>query len=277
MSLPSATPDTLTANQSTFIMERPFVNNVEDFITKFVHSTNGQLVSEYLNSTPDFENADYFFKSDNIIIELKCLEKDLFSDEDFERNERLIDRWIEEKLITKSDIIAIFLRKKQIPEKCLQEMFKLARRTFQKVIEKANKQLRETKTKAGNADTKKVLMICNDGNYLFPNALLFSLVCDIISTRKEIDIDCTVYFTVNQVSFIPNSDLDWGLWLPAYGENANEHLHQFINDLGLKFNNFYNDTFGIENTEYRDFPDTEVGINAISEMNYIPKDVIYKQ
>ena len=257
-------------------MERPFVDNVEDFITEFVRSTNGQLVTECLSNTPDFENADYFYKTDNIVIELKCLEKDLFSDEDLERNERLIDKWLEEKLITKADIIAIFLRKKQIPEECLLEMFKLARRTFQKIIEKANKQLKETKVKVGNTDTKKVLLVCNDGNYLFPNDLLLSLICDIIATRKEIDIDCTIYFTVNQASFIPNSDLDWGLWAPAYGENASEHLHQFVNELGRKFNKFYNDTFGIEIAEHRECPDFEGGTNAISEMNFIPKDVIYK-
>lgn len=258
-------------------MERPFVNNVEAFITDFICSIKGELVTDSFDDAPNFDNADYILKNENIIIELKCLEKDLFSDEDLERNERLIDKWLEEKLITKADIIAIFLGKKLIPEECLKGMFKLARRTFQKIIEKANKQLRETTIRIGNNDTQKVLMICNDGNYLFPHNFLFSLICNILSTRKELDIDCTIYFTVNQTTYIPNSELDWSLWIPAYGENAKEDLDIHVNKLGQQFNVFYNKYFEIDNTEYREYPDNEEGIKAIKEMQFIPKDIIYKK
>lgn len=258
-------------------MERPFVNDIESFITEFIISQNGKRVTDCINNGVTFENADYYLPKQDVFIELKNLEKDLFSEEDIERNERLIDKWIEEKLISKADILAIFLRKKQIPEECLQEMFSLARRTFQKITEKANKQLLQTKENIGTSKSQKILLICNDGNYLFPHHLLFTLFCSIIEDRKEIDIDCSVYFTVNQTSSIPNSDLEWRLWMPAYGTSANKDLHHFINDLGREFSNFYNSKFNLPIVEKKEYEDFILGMEEIEKMNFIPKQIIYKK
>jgi hypothetical protein len=258
-------------------MDRPFVSDVEDFVTHFVQSANGQRVTDFLSYAPDFENADFIFKAENVLIELKCLERDIFSDEDIDRNEALLDKWLSEGVLKKVDIIPILLRRKPIPDECLIEIIKLARKTFQRVIEKANKQLQSTKEKIGMLTTQKVLMVCNDGNYFFENAVLFALLCDIVATRKEIDLDCVVYFTVNQASHISNSELDWAIWAPAYGERAGEDLQTFINDLGAKFNIFYNTHFGIEVTAHREIPELAEGAKALHDMRYIPKDVIYKK
>jgi hypothetical protein len=258
-------------------MERPFVKDVEGFITRFIQGASGQTVTDYLKYIPDFENADYFFQNENVLIELKCLEKDIFSDEDFERNERLVEKWFSENTLKKTDIIPIFLGRKPIPQECLLEILKLSRRTFQKIVEKANKQLRETKSKIGDIKIQKVLMICNDGNYFFDNATLFSLLCDIIGTRKEIEIDCLIYFTVNQSSQIPNSELDWAIWAPAYGENARENLELFINDLGRTFNDFYKKELKIEVSDHREYPNVKEGAESIKQMQYLPKMVIFPE
>jgi hypothetical protein len=258
-------------------MDRPFVNDIEEFVSRFILTANGQTVVDYLKYTPDFENADFIFKDENVLIELKCLEKDIFSDEDFERNEALLEKWFSEGILNKADIIPVILGRKPIPQECLLEILKLSRRTFQKVIEKANKQLRITKEKIGNVETQKVLMICNDGNYFFDNATLISLLFNIVATRKEIDIDCVIYFTVNQSSRISNSELDWAVWVPAYNDEAREGLGTFINALGGKFNNFCNKELGIEITDHRVFPNLSEGAEAIKEMRYIPKNEIYKK
>ncbi len=256
-------------------MERPFVNNIESFITDFIKSRGGKRVDEIIKDF-SFENADYFFESENIFIELKTLEKDLFSDEDLERNERLIDKWLSNGTISKSDILAIFLRKKQLPETCLQEMYQLARRTFQKTIEKSNKQLSQTVEKLGDPNSQKVLMLCNDGNYLFPHHLLFTLAFSIVTDRKEINIDCVVYFTVNQTSKFPDSELDWRLWVPAYDERSAEKLSPFINTLGKEFNNYYNQQFQFPIIERKELSDFESGMKEIEKMTYVPKNIIFK-
>lgn len=256
-------------------MERPFVKDIEGFVNDFIKSKNGKRVDEILRDA-NFANADYYFEDLNIFIELKTLEKDLFSDDDLERNERLLDKWISEKIISKADILAIFLRKKELPEACLQEMYQLARRTFQKIIEKANKQLHQTVEKIGNKDSQKILMLCNDGNYLFPHQLLFTLAFSIIKDRKEIDIDCAVYFTVNQTSRLPNSELEWRIWVPAYDETAHENLHPFVNELGKDFNNYYNQKFQIPVIDNKELSSFESGIEVIEKMTYVPKSHIYK-
>ena len=256
-------------------MERPFVKNVEDFLTKFIRSVGGQRVDEVIANAQDFENADYFFPNENIVLELKTLEKDLFSDEDIERNERLIDKWFTDGILNKVDILPILLGRKKLPRACVDEIIKLCSRTFQKIIEKANKQLRETKNKLGNAETQRILMVCNDGNFFLNNQKLHALLCNILGRRKEIEIEGLVYFTVNQASVIPGSDLDWGIWVPAYGDTANDTLHLFVNDLGRKFHDFYCKELNITVTEHREYPGFEEGMKAVEETKYIPKDVIY--
>jgi len=42
-------------------MEEPFVNDIENFMTEFVNSVEGENVMSIVGSSPDFDNADYFF------------------------------------------------------------------------------------------------------------------------------------------------------------------------------------------------------------------------
>lgn len=269
------------ANEFTFKtlinMDRPFENNIEQLITEFIRLAGGKTLIEYLGYEPDFLNADYFFQNENIIIELKCLEKNIFSEiDDKEKNEVLFNTWLNKGLIAKSDIIPIFLNRKDLPFECLNDVLESTRNSFQRILKKANKQLRTTKEKIGNIDTKKFLMICNDGNYFLSHDGILQMIYNILSVRSEMDINCVIYFTVNQAAFIPNSDLDWHLWVPAYDCDEEENdMAEFVNDLGRDFNNFILQRFKIKNSEHIEIPDTKSGINKIKEMQYIPKDVIY--
>ena len=258
-------------------MERPFVKNVEEFFTEFVKSMEGKTVIDKIGKQPAFANADYVFEKENILIELKCLEKDLFSEKDFDRNERLFDKWLSEGKLKKVDIIPIMLVKKAIPFECLEELLQLCRNTLQTIIKKANRQLRETKKEIGNEKTEKVLLICNDGNYFLSDQQAFDVINHIHASLPELEIDCFVLFTVNQTSRIPNNELDWAFWAPAYNVNASDALCNFINELGKNFHNFYCSKFGITDTEHREFPDPVKGIEAIKEHKHIPKEIIYKK
>jgi hypothetical protein len=258
-------------------MERPFVNDIEAFITEFVKSIGGKTVIETVDKQPDFNNADFIFEKENILIELKCLEKDLFSDKDFERNERLIDKWLSEGKLRKVDMIPMMLGKKQLPKECQMELLLLCRNTLQTIIKKGNRQLRETRKQIGNEKTEKVLFICNDGNYFLSDILAFDLINHIHALLPESEIDCFVLFTVNQTSRIPNSEIDWSCWMPAYGSKASDNLCSFINDFGKRFHEFYNFKFNITNSEHRVYNDPTTGYEAIREHKHIPKEIIYKK
>jgi hypothetical protein len=259
--------------------DRPFIENVEDFITEFINSVGGKTVVEKNGGECDFLNADYIFEKENVVAELKCLEKDIFSDEDFERNERLLEKWFDDGTLRKVDIIPIFLNRKQIPESCLTEINKLTRRTFQKIIHKANKQLFETKKNLGDEKTMKFLMLCNDGNYFLSHNQILSVACDLLATRKEWDIDCLIYFTVNQGSMFEFGDLDRHVWVPFYGFETEEEntISEFVNRLGRDFFKFTNDKLGIEITEHQEIADLNDGLDALAKLEYIPKDVVFRK
>jgi hypothetical protein len=259
--------------------DRPFIENVEDFITEFINSVGGKTVVEKNGGKCDFLNADYIFEKENVIAELKCLEKDIFSDEDFERNERLMEKWFDDGTLRKVDIIPIFLNRKQIPESCLVEIDKLTRRTYQKIIHKANKQLHETKNKLGNEKTMKFLMLCNDGNYFLSHKDILSIACNLLATRKEWNIDCLIYFTVNQGSMFELRDLDRHVWVPFYGfeDEEGNTTQQFVNQLGRDFWKFMNEKFGYEISEHQEIEEFEKGMETTSKLKYIPKDIIFRK
>ncbi len=260
-------------------MERPFFEDVERVITDFVHSVGGKTVVEYLGHQPKFKNADYYFEAENIVAELKCLERDIFSDSDFERNERLVDKWLEQGILKKVDLIPIFMGKKGIPEECLVEIYKLTRETFQTILKKAHKQLAATKEAIGDDKTYKVLLLCNDGNYFLSADQIILLVHSMLYERKDImHIDCTIYFTVNQVTMFHPGDLDRHVWVPGYDDIDNSPgLQDFVNDLGRKWWKFLEVETGMPSDEYDEIEDVEKGREMLKSLGYVPKEVIYKR
>lgn len=260
-------------------MERPFFADVEQLVTDFIRSVGGKTVVEYLGSQPKFKNADYYFEAENVIAELKCLEKDIFSDSDFERNERLIDKWLAEGMLKKIDLIPIFMGKKAIPEECLADIYKLTKETFQTILKKAHKQLAATKEAIGNDKTYKILLLCNDGNYFLNTDQIILLVHSMLYERQDImNIDCTIYFTVNQISMFHPGDLDRHVWVPGYNDADNTpELPDFVNQLGRNWWKFLDKVTGVESEEHEEIEDLEEGIEMLKNLNYVPKEVIYKK
>src|ERR1700752_622499 len=168
-------------------MERPFVSNVEEFVNDFIKSVGGELVGDKIKLEDSVKNCDYFFEKENVLAELKCFEKDMFSEEDSERNERLIDKWLNEGLINKTDFIQMFLGKKHLPQECMMELLMLWRRYYETAIKKAHKQVTSTNKLLGNSSTKKVLFLCNDGNYFLSDVHAFRTISLLLAMNQEWD------------------------------------------------------------------------------------------
>lgn len=68
-------------------LQRPEPIPVEEFFNEFVLEFGGELVSNLMPQNTNLpRNADYLFRKDLVVCELKCLEKDLFNnDDDVER------------------------------------------------------------------------------------------------------------------------------------------------------------------------------------------------
>lgn len=257
-------------------MERPFVNDIENFMTEFVNSVEGETVMSIVGPSPDFDNADYYFKKENVLIELKCFEKDPFSKGDGDKTVRFMTKWLEKGFIKVEDLFSYTSGNRSLPEECIQDMIQSCRKTFEEAIRKGNRQLRETKNRIGNDKTLKVLLLCNDGNYFLNEAGTFAIINDIFASRKDLEVDCFVLYTINQVSRMPNDDIDWMLWYPSYHISSPDELCAFINWLGVEFNTFYNTKFGITNAASMDHKDRESAEKTLKSQSYIPKSIIYK-
>ncbi|HAW57809.1 MAG TPA: hypothetical protein DCX03_02140 [Bacteroidales bacterium] len=261
-------------------LKRPDIIEVESFFNEYVEYFGGQVISKREDNLDDRPNADYLFKSEKVIAELKCFQKDLFNnEEDISRIMNFLDRWVERKLIKQADKLKIILGSKKLSIECYYDLLSACTKTIDRALHKANKQIQESKRTFSLPDAKGLVLLCNDGNYFVQNDIFLGLIANLMSKKYiESDIDGFVYFTINQVSTIPNSGLDWQLWVPSYRNENDSDLSQFVNDLGHKFlNEFYTLKTGIESSEKFIIDDTEVGYNAIKSMKYIPKEIIYKK
>ena len=261
-------------------IKRPNIFEVEEFFNEYVEYFGGQVISKCEQNLDDRPNADYLFKNENIIAELKCFQKDLFNnEEDIPRIMNFLDRWEEKKLIKHADKLKIIFGSMKLPNECYSDLLSACTKTIDRAIHKANKQIQESKRTFLIPNAKGLVLLCNDGNYFVQNDIFLGLIANLMSRKyRESDIDGFVYFTVNQTSTIPNSDLDWLLWAPSYKDENDEDLSHFVNNLGYKFHNeFFTLKTGIDFLDKLITDDVEVGSNAIKSMKYIPKEIIYKK
>lgn len=213
---------------------------VEENFNEFVREIGGELVQNLIPKMHNLpRNADYFFASDCVIAELKCLEKDLFQDEKYRKKlDRMYERWVLGGLIRPLTSATDTVR---LPEECSQEMLRLARRTIEDRIRSADNQIKETKASLDKPQAKGLLLLANDGNYSFESSAIRYLAGQILLARGEgSSIDGFVYFTVNMQATIPGSEKNWTVWAPAYRTaTGNENLMEFVDRIGSQWASFY--------------------------------------
>jgi len=261
-------------------LKRPAVVNVEEFFNEYVEFFGGQIISKSEQNLLDRPNADYLFKSQNVIAELKCFQKDLFNnEEDVSRMLSFLGKWEKQKLIKRGDKIKLILGQIKFPQKCYSDLVNSCIKTIDRAIYKANKQIEASKKTFSLPTAKGLVLLCNDGNYFLEHAVLIGLIANLMHRKYlESDIDGFVYFTINQVSKMPGSELDWTLWTPSYRERDDIVFANFVNELGDKFQGeFYTIKTGIKSSDKIIINDGEESVNLINKMRHIPKDEIYKR
>lgn len=261
-------------------LKRPEIVNVENFFNEYVEYFGGKVISKDENNLDDRPNADYLFRKQNVIAELKCFQKDLFNnEEDIPRLLNFLDKWEEQKSINQEDKLAIILGFKQLPKECYIDLLKACEKTIDRVLHKANKQIKESKKTFSLPTAKGLVLLCNDGNYFVQNDTFIGIIANLMSRKyMDSDIDGFVYFTINQTSRMSGSDLDWSLWCPLYRQENDEEFGDFVNELGFKLNNdFYSMKTGAPILGNNITDDFEKGIDLIKSMTHIPKEIIYKK
>jgi hypothetical protein len=206
--------------------------SVEETWNEFVHSSGGIRISELLSKNPDFENADYFFKSEGVIAELKEIETEFGSGKAFHIGyEALIKRLMAEDPYWRPELLG---GNGVYPNWFYPEFVRLFRPPISRVLKKANRQIRQTKDYLGITEPKGILLFVNDGFTSIGPDILLRLVCEILMNSYS-SIDCFLYLTVNRYIEIKDSDMPSLVWIPIYSIRGEDLLHDFINDLGSKW------------------------------------------
>ena len=141
-------------------------------IDRFIASVFGERLDKIF---PDakFQNADYVFHERKVIIELKILETEFGSTEQFFEKETLLYKDIAAKfglgpiLRGEQDVLSFYeLRKRN-----------MYRAPLARITKKANRQIRETKLALRDTGYRGLLWLINDSFRHIDSALAISLLC----------------------------------------------------------------------------------------------------
>jgi hypothetical protein len=208
--------------------------DIEPTFDGFVPSfRNGQLIRDLMPDTGKMPlNADYLFADDNVIAELKCLEKNPMEAADWPPRLAKAFRSTGHSF---SHLMGYLVRGEPMPVAVRAKLVHWMRDAIRSVIKGGNRQIRSSKRELGRPDAKGVLLVANDHNYGFGPEAMLAVISDAAARLDNNHVDAVVYFTPNVFHRKPSSDVAWLLWDPEYRDTNDVLLSEFVNDMGRKW------------------------------------------
>jgi hypothetical protein len=209
---------------------------VESEMNACVQAFGGELGENLRPTVNSPKNADYVFRKDDIIAELKCLENDLFTLAHAQKLGVLVQDWARRGFIPPIFDGEAEIGLRSLPEICRREWVGLLEKPIKRVLEGANKQIKATKQFLNLPTAKGVLLLANEGVSLVPPELMY-LVHQVFRSRKEDNtpvfssIDWVVLFSVNRPMRLTNEQRETHYWLPVYREVSNPKPAKFLEKL----------------------------------------------
>ncbi len=157
------------------------------------------------------KNADYWFPSDNVIAELKCLSGNYFTDNTFQDwLNQTYHSWVSRGLARPLDTPKSIINLADLPPICYREVTSFIRKRVESSLKDASKQINSTKRTVGSDDASGLLFLVNDGNYGIVPAMLQSIAAR--SLHKYSGINTIIHFTANMPSDVPGINKDVLFW-----------------------------------------------------------------
>ena len=202
------------------------VQGLSEAVRRFVQTVGGEVLPE----SSEARSADYLFRKENLVVEQKTLEEEAL----FEHTRKLqpkVNDW------TRRGRLLIYgrasLELKKVPAECQQEWLDLLQAPVERIVQKANSQIRSTKTKQQLLAAKGLLLVVNEGNLLYnaPNDYL-AMVARVLKKRTREgellfpDIDAVIYLSIRAVlgGMQP-------VWQVGFVNMADKELHDFVDSL----------------------------------------------
>ncbi|MCA2625759.1 hypothetical protein ACQY1Y_09960 [Microcystis ichthyoblabe FBCC-A1114] len=187
---------------------------VEATFNEFVEDLGGELISKLFEGKGKRpNNADYFFCNRTVVAELKCLEKNYFNDRKVgDKLNLMMHSWITEGLLRQEHIKDGRFQIDDLPRQCAVDVFKVFSSPTKEAVEKANKQIKETKKYFRLPDAKGLLILANDGNYSIPPNFMMYILGNLLASRYT-SIDSFIFFTPNMRAYAPQIDRQFNVWI----------------------------------------------------------------
>ena len=201
--------------------QRPHPFDVEITFDSFVQEFGGKKISDLIDSKRDMPmNADYLFREQNVIAELKTLEG-IFAGPGAIKQ---LGQIFVDANCKGSEISDFLWKKTETPNSIDLLIRKRTRRAIEQRVVKARKQLRKSKQLLGNDETRTLILIAMDHKPLFGHGFMLSNLVTVMGDNyADKDTDGVVYFNPNTPTKSQKDGMEFSGWYPFYrDENDNE-------------------------------------------------------
>jgi hypothetical protein len=187
--------------------------NVDVAMEQFVRAFGGTVISDLVGSSPNFDNADYYFSFGNgVVVELKRIVVDQSHDLALKAklNEKYL-RWMEQGIVPPLYGRRL-IESRTLPESCQREIMALLSLPINERFKKANKQIRETKVALNFGSASGLVLLVNDGNYILNLDMALHLIRRALGNHYR-SINSVVYLTANLYAESPATSFPTLVWV----------------------------------------------------------------
>jgi hypothetical protein len=196
----------------------------------FVPTVGGELVAPLIKRQ-GVKNADYLFRAAKVVAELKVLETEFAHTPE---------------MLTKISALAERypgIHPDDPTQPLHRELLRILKAPLQRVINKANRQIKETKLELGLVGFRGVIICVNDNFRAISPRLIMGLFGSILAGKSYTSAQCFIYQTNHFVEIQESPDACL-LWAPMYSPRAADDLVEFINDLGRAWRKYLEEADG---------------------------------
>lgn len=130
-----------------------------------------------------------------------------------------------------------------IPRDVRREFLQLLRKPIKRILEKANRQIRDTHANLEYQSGLGIVFLVIDGLLTVAPQFLMALVSKIL-LHDYSSITCIVMVTVNEYVDIPGDNYARLIWVPNYQEAAPDSSVDFVDSIGREWFNFLEHEIG---------------------------------
>lgn len=186
--------------------------DIEYEFDTLIPSIGGIRVDSIVGKSPNFDNADYLFDADKIILELKCLQDNKL--QDVELNKKIFKhfrKWRKQGLDIQLSYDGWRGTISNLPRECSNEILKIYSKSIKRRVLKANKQIKETKNHLNKSDYKGILLLVNDGNFSLDPEHIYHILNSILRNSYSA-INATIFLTANYPCKAQFTNVDTNVW-----------------------------------------------------------------